>query len=358
MRKSVNRRRAAARGRNYRRVAASTATATGKAAERWRREGAVDGAAWRSAYPAGTVEALSDYAQRAWTEKVSRQADIGSADRLRLYRHGAAYAAGIRQGSGMDMREELLALQGSASAVVYAEGSAARLQAVLAELERLPLREIVVVLGAGAEPMLETLLSHPRVVVVHSPNGYESPHAARAAGARLTGADSVLFADGAKPCPARLLGSLLVRTDAGTDAALSDRTTQEGAFYRRGEASWLREFLNVSLDRPDLRADAIGGVPFALSRRAIDAIGTEALGVPARAQAAALVLGLRVSVCDGVPFSGERDVPASAGSAHTAAWRECLSTRGARLGFPDHKRNRQAIGGGSYGSDDGRHPQF
>ncbi|MDG0790589.1 hypothetical protein OMP38_06765 [Cohnella ginsengisoli] len=104
-----------------------------------------------------------------------------------------------------------------------------------------------------------------------------------------------------------------------------------------------------------MRADAIGGVPFVLSRRAIDAIGTEALGNPARAQAAALVSGLRVSGCDGVPFSGEREEPASAVSAYTAAWRECLSVRGARLGFPDQKRNRQAIGGGGQGTDDGRH---
>ncbi|MDI4644388.1 hypothetical protein [Cohnella hashimotonis] len=331
---------------------------TGKDAMHWRHEGAVDGAAWRSAHPDGTLEALSDYAQRTWAEKANRHAEAGAAGRMRFYRYGPAYAAGIRQGTGMAMQRELLPLQGSASAVLYANGRAAPLQAVLAELERLPLQEIVVVLGADAEPVLETLLSHPRIVVVHSPAGYESPHAARAAGARLTGADTVLFADGAKLCPARLLGALLVRTDAGTDAALSDRTSHEGSFDRRGEASWLREFLNVSLGRPDLRADAIGGVPFALSRRAIDAIGTEALGIPARAQAAALVLGLRVSVCDGVPFSGERDVPVSAGSDHTAAWRDCLSMRGARLGFPDHKRNRQAIGGGGLVTDDSGYPQL
>ncbi|MDG0790590.1 hypothetical protein OMP38_06770 [Cohnella ginsengisoli] len=231
------------RGSNDRRVAAAT-KATGKAAEYWRREGAVDGAAWRSAHPAGTVRALSDYAQRAWADKVSRQAAAGSADRLRLYRYGAAYAAGIRQGSGMQMHDELLPLQGSASAVLYADGSTASLQAVLAELERLPLREIVVVLGANAEPMLKTLLSHPRVVVFHSPDGYKSPHAARAAGAKLTGADSVLFADGAKPCPARLLGAMLVRADAGTDAVLCDRTTQEGAFDRRG-----RRFLAAGISQ-------------------------------------------------------------------------------------------------------------
>ncbi|MFC3800544.1 hypothetical protein [Cohnella sp. GCM10012308] len=326
----------------------------------WRREGAVDGAAWRSAHPEGTVEALRDYAQRAWAEKAGRHAgagaEAGAADRVPLYRYGPAYAAGIRQGAGMEMQSELLPLQGTASAVLYANGRAAQLQAVLAELERLPLQEVVVVLGTEAEPMLETLLSHPRIVVVHSPQEYESPHAARAAGARLTGADTVLFADGAKPCPARMLGALLVRADAGKDVVLSDRTSHEGSFDRRGEASWLREFLNVSLGRPELRADAIGGVPFALSRRAIDAIGTEALGIPARAHAAALVQGLRVSVCEGVPFSGERDAPASAGSAHTAAWRDCLAMRGARLGFPDHKRNRQAIGGGGHGTDDGRHP--
>lgn len=224
---------------------------------------------------------------------------------------------------------------------------------MLSELERLPLQEIVVVLGAGAERTLETLLSYPRVVAVHSPAGYVSPHAARAAGARLTGADAVLFADGAKPCSAKLLGALLVHADAGTDVVLSDRTTQEGAFNRRGAESWLREFLNVSLGRPDLRADAIGGVPFVLSRRAIDAIGTEALGIPARAQAAALVQGLRISVCGTVPGSGERE-PASAGSGHIEAWRDCLSMRDARLGFPDSKRNRQAIGGEAHGEDGGR----
>lgn len=349
VRNGVPRRRHAARGRrNRRQVTRKAAVAertSDNAAARWRRDGEMDGTAWRSAHPTGTVEALGSYAQRTWTEKTSRQAAASVADAQRLYRYGADYAEGIRRGSGLEMDGVLLPLRGSAAAVLYAEGRASLLPAVLSELERLPLQEIVVVLGAGAERALETLLSHPRVVAVHHPVGYESPHEARAAGARLTGADSVLFVDGAKPCSARLLGELLILADAGTDVVLSDRTTHEGAFVRRGSASWLREFLNVSLGRPDLRADAIGGVPFALSRRAIHAIGVDALGTPARAQAAALVMGLRIKVCNAVPFSGERDVPGSAGSGHIAAWRDCLSARGERLDFPDSKRNRQAIGG-------------
>lgn len=329
-----------------------------KAVARWQREGVADGAAWRSAYPAGTEDELSAYVQRAWTKKIlGRVAAPGKAEHRRLIRWGTAYAAGIGQGSGLAPRCVPIPLRGTAAAVVYASDGEG-LPAVLDELERLPLREIVVVLGTAQHPGFEALLSRPRVVTAYSPNVYANPHAARAAGARLTGADMVLFADGAKPCGSRLLGQLLLEADTGAGAALSDRTVREGSFNRRGEASWLREFLNVSLGRPELRSNAVGGVPFALTRRALKAIGPDALGTPAKAHAAVLLAGLEVTVCEGVPYAGEPEAADAAANDHKEAWRDCLTTRGARLRFPDAKRNRLAIRGGSHGQDDGRRTEL
>lgn len=323
----------------------------------WMREGAADGVAWRAAHPEGSEAQLRDDAHRMWRDRAERLlANAGRPQRPRLQRYGSAYAAGIRQGSGMEARFEPLLLNGSASAVVYAAAGTERLAAVLDELAMLPLEEIVVVLDDTApQPWAEALLRRPRVVAAYAPGVYADPHAARAAGARLTGADTVLFADGAAPCAARQLGVLLQTADAEADVSLSDRTAREGLFDRRSEASWLREFLNVSLGKPELRTNAIGSVPFALRRRALDAIGPDALAMPARAQAAALLAGLRVSVCGSVPSAGEKETSESAARMHAEAWRDCLTTREARLRFPDRNRNRKAIGGGADGTDDCHH---
>jgi len=323
------------------------AEASDKSAVRWQREGVMDGAAWRSDHPAGTEDELSAYMQRTWTEKVlGRKAALGKAERRSLLRWGSAYAAGIGQGSGMTPRCVPIPLRGTAAAVVYAPDGE-RLPAVLDELERLPLREIVVVLDAAQQPALEALLSRPRVVIAYARNFRGDPHKARAEGAKLTDADTVLFADSARPCSSRLLGQLLLEADAGAEAALSDRTVREGSFDRRAETSWLREFLNVTLGRPGLRSNAIGGVPFALSRRALDAIGPDALGTPAKAHAAVLLAGLEVTVCEGVPYAGEPEAAKAAANAHEEAWRYCLTAQGDRLRFSDAKRNRKAIEGGS-----------
>ncbi|MEK0316970.1 hypothetical protein [Cohnella sp. 56] len=323
----------------------------------WMRAGAADGAAWRAAHPEGSEAQLRDDAHRMWRDRADRLlANAGRPLRQRLQRYGSAYAAGIGQGCGMEVRFEPLLLNGSASAVVYAAAGAERLAAVLDELALLPLEEIVVVLDdAAPQPWAEALLRRPRIVAAYAPGVYADPHAARAAGARLTGADTVLFADGAGPCAARQLGLLLQTADAEADVALSDRTAREGLFDRRSEAAWLREFLNVSLGKPELRTNAIGSVPYALRRRALDAIGPETLAMPARAQAAALLAGLRVAVCGGVPSAGEKETSEAAARMHAAAWRDCLTTREARLRFPDRNRNRKAIGGGADGTDDCHH---
>lgn len=333
-----------------------------KASALWQREGLADGAAWRAAHPEGTEAQLAEEARRSWQERAGPLLAAGAggkAFRRRLQQYGLAYAAGLRQGSGMRLAFEPLPLRGTASAVVYAPpGGELRLRATLDELERLPLEEIVVVLDDRVRPLLVELAGRPRILAAYRPGIYSSAHAARAEGARLTGADHVLIVDGEQPCSARQLGALLLAADAGADVVLSNRSARERLFHRRGEAAWLREFLNVSLGKPALRSNAIGGVPYALTRRALDTIGPDVLAAPAKAQAAALLAGLRVAVCDDVPCSGEQESAAAAASGHAEAWRLCLSSQAARLQFPDRNRNRHAIGGEDVGTDGYHHTEL
>jgi hypothetical protein len=251
-----------------------------------------------------------------------------------------AYADGFMRGAGFSLPVEPVPLKGTASAVVCAGRNEAALEAVLGQLERLPLREWIVVIPDHAQTALAIAERHARSVIVPA-GGWTGGAAGRALGAARTGADTVLFVDGEQPAPAGELARFLRAVDRGMDAALNARPSGIAKFHLRPPADRLMEFLNFSLGRWDLGVRSLAALPFALSRRAIDAIGAHTLAQPARAHALLLLRGFRVGLGGSVPWRAMSDPDIR---DHLEAWREAMALRGGRLSFPDRQRNRSAAG--------------
>ena len=233
-------------------------------------------------------------------------------------------------------------LRGSASAIVYAAHEAEATRSLLKTLRQLPLQETIVILpGDSTATLSAAFQSHHRVTTVYRPE-LSNPDIGRALGSKLTRADVVLFLDGSNRVPAQRLARFLWQCDNGIDVALSDTSEQLGSFNRRPNVYRLAEFLNRSLNRRDLRASSMSVLPYALSRRALQAIGPGPLAVPPHAHAAAILGGLRVGIA---AAAGGWKQPNMDLDGFASAWRTAMQICGNRQSFPDNLRNRKFMEG-------------
>ncbi|MBD3920047.1 glycosyltransferase family 2 protein [Paenibacillus sp. PR3] len=179
------------------------------------------------------------------------------------------------------------------SAVVTVLNEEETLPLVLRELGKLPLEETIVVLNGCTDSSLSIARSFPQATVVHYTEklGHD---VGRSIGAKLTKSDIVLFVDGDIPIGADRLKRFIAAIAQGTDVALNDISPFLPLFRDWDEVTKMKAFLNLSLGRPDLRANSMTCVPHAMSRRAIERIGSGLLAVPPKAQAAAIEAGLHV----------------------------------------------------------------
>ena len=246
------------------------------------------------------------------------------------------------------------------AAVVCVPAQPTLLQSALRPLLKLPLQEIIAVVLGEANPALQAVIgAMPKVRAIYLPDEKDEWRA-RAAGAAAAEADVVLFADGWHPASPRRLDAFLKACSRGCDVALNRITPQLGIFARWSREFRLAAFLNRALNRRDLGADSLQTLPFALSRRALRALGPEMLENPLKAQAAALRQGLRVRAAASVPVSatappGEQAGPQNGQAAQARqgdtekladAWREALRGAPARLSFPDRIRTRSVLAEG------------
>ncbi|MEG6589481.1 glycosyltransferase family A protein [Paenibacillus barengoltzii] len=262
------------------------------------------------------------------------------------YRRGYAHAAGL---SKMWIP---LPLKGRASAIVTASNEEQTLPAVLAELRKLPLHEIIVVLNGCDDASFTVVDRDPRITRLSFPErlGHD---VGRAIGAAIATGDILLFTDGDMCVDAEDLAAFLIAIDRGEDLALNDLTPHLPPFSQQDEVTRCKAFLNLALGHPELKANSLTAVPNALSRRAVRMVGTAALIVPPKAQAFALVRGLKA----GAPISVDvirknrlRTSNSGAGNAvarmivgdHLEALGEVMKTEGVRLRFATLGRSELA----------------
>lgn len=311
---------------------------------RW--EGEAVGVEWRSGAPQGTLPELKKHIQQLWTSRHAHARErLQRKGWLPLWNQGKAFGDGAMAAAGFNVSFSPLPLRRSAAAVLVADPSSeSALLAVLRELDRLPLAETIIVAGNVSDSWLSQAQIHGQATIARLPEAID-PDVGLALGAKLTSADIVLFVDARIPVPAGLLARFLWECDKGLDVVLNNLSNGKKTFQNRPTSARLREFLNVSLHRPDLRMNMIGPLPFALSRHALNSIGPANLAVPAKAHAAAVLRGLSIGAA---PRAGgeppPKDSPLEAGD-YFEAWQTAAEAKGFRLQYKDQLRNRGAVGG-------------
>ncbi|WP_296976323.1 glycosyltransferase [Thermobacillus sp. ZCTH02-B1] len=241
---------------------------------------------------------------------------------------------------------------GRLAVIITARNEAETIGGVIREARRLHPDELIVVLNGCTDGTLAVVRACPGVTILHYPEplGHD---VGRAAGAAAADADILLFLDGDLALPAHKLAPFVEAVRRGADVALNGLDRHLGPFNRWDDVTRMKAFLNRALGRPDLGAASMTAVPHALSRRALERIGTAALAVPPKAQALAIASGLDVRIGGSVDvIRRNRLREANTGRAnpvsrlivgdHLEALRAVMDRTGPRLGVPDASRRRDA----------------
>ncbi len=131
-----------------------------------------------------------------------------------------------------------------------------------------------------------------KVIVYASPLGHD---VGRSVGASHAKGGILLFTDADILIPTRLLTPFVKSIENGVDVALN-RYTGIVNTKRVHSVVLAKHALNVVLHRTDLTGTSMTTIPHAISRKALQTIGTEWLAVPPKALAIAVWRGLNVQV--------------------------------------------------------------
>lgn len=154
-----------------------------------------------------------------------------------------------------------------------------------------PDTEVIVVVN-GSHDGTESIARRmgAKVIVYTSPLGHD---VGRSVGAFHAKGDILLFTDADIVIPTRLLTPFIKSIENGVDVALN-RYTGIVNTKRIHSVVLAKHALNVVLHRSDLTGTSMTTIPHAISRKALQTIGTEWLAVPPKALAIAVWLGLNV----------------------------------------------------------------
>ncbi|CAM4013456.1 glycosyltransferase family 2 protein [Cohnella lubricantis] len=155
-----------------------------------------------------------------------------------------------------------------------------------------PRTEVIAVVNGSKDGSLRIARrSGARVMVFDRPLGHD---VGRSIGAREAQGQILLFIDADMIIPAAALRPFVDAVASGTDVALNDysgptrRTAVHGVVLAK-------HALNTLLNRPDLRGASMTAVPHAISRHALEMIGSASLAVPPLAHAMAIHANLKIA---------------------------------------------------------------
>ncbi|BFT75019.1 glycosyltransferase family 2 protein [Paenibacillus sp. P36] len=269
-----------------------------------------------------------------------------------------AFLEGYSEKQGMPTPNLVLVpTRQSIGAVITVSNEEKTIARVLNALERMPMKEIIVVINGSTDNSVHIAKQCPRATIVHYPNlvGHD---VGRSIGAKLSTADMVLFLDGDIPIQTEELLPFIRAIDQGWDVALNDISPYIGLFTHRDGVSMVKQFVNRVQGRPELGANSMTAIPHMLSRKALQVIGSAALMVPPKAQAKAIRYGLRICAPASIDVvTANKPTRLNTGSTnpisnlivgdHLEALHMLLHERGRRLEFKDVLRTRTALSGGS-----------
>lgn len=244
----------------------------------------------------------------------------------------------------------------SLAAIVTVYNEASTIRGVLEQLQRLPMKEIILVVNGSTDNSFSIARQCPLATIIHYPNSV-GHDVGRSIGAKLVTADMVLFIDGDIPIKAGQLAPFIRAMDGGVDVALNDMTPFIGQFAHRDGVTMMKQFLNMIHGRPDLKTNSMTAIPHMLSRKAIEQIGTAHLAVPPKAQSLAIQLNLTICAPASIDvITGNKLTKLNTGVSnpvsklilgdHLEALHTVITSSASRLHYKDEIRKRSALGEG------------
>ena len=207
--------------------------------------------------------------------------------------------------------------------------------------------EVIVIVNGSADRTADIARScGADVIWYEQPLGHD---AGRSAGAAAAKGEILLFTDGDLVIPAAKPRPFVTAVSGGADLALNDYS---GPVRSRlpHPVVLSKHVLNLLLGRPDLKGCSLTAVPHAISRRALEVLGSGLLSRPPLAHAQAVLSGLAVTAVHHVPVGRMNAIRRKAGGSdplqeiilrdHLDAAALVLEHRGGRAGFGDGTRRR------------------
>lgn len=235
------------------------------------------------------------------------------------------------------------------SVIIPAMNESARIAAVVAEARKVhPHTEVIVVAnGCRDDTEQRARAMGATVLSFAEPLGND---VGRSIGALKAQGRIMLFIDGDMVIPAKELRPFVQAVSSGVDIALNNYTgpVRKATVHPVILAKYT---LNSMLGRSDLKGASMTAVPHAISRKATEALGTEMLSVPPKAQAAAVMAGLRVEAVHRVEVgrlnpgrvNGTDPLEMLVLGDHLEALDWIVKKRGPRGGFHDGERQRNRV---------------
>lgn len=257
------------------------------------------------------------------------------------------YMDGYCQSSGLSLKEGLLIpVQGSVSAVIMAMNEEDTVVNWIEQLNRLPLDEIIVMVHDVNQSLLSKLANTPKRLL----SMIRSSREMMRDGLWLPNDRFGYCAVSGRgyPMKAEQLLPFIHAVGEGMDIALNDITPYLPVFAHWDQPTIMKYFLNCCLKRQELGANSLNTFPHALSRRALEAVG-RALSVPPKAQAMAILQGLRVGTAASINVIAktnkamDHQVRQLIIGDHIEAVNLAISMGGSRLSFSDNYRKRNLL---------------
>ncbi|WP_233277413.1 glycosyltransferase family 2 protein [Paenibacillus durus] len=237
------------------------------------------------------------------------------------------------------------------SVIIPAMNEAGTIAAAVTEARKVdPRCEVIVVANGSSDGTAEIAAScGARVISCAEPLGHD---VGRSVGAESAKGEILLFTDGDLVIPAKELRPFAVAVRGGADIALNNYSGPVRR-HRPHPVVLSKHALNILLRRPDLKGSSMTAVPHALSRRALDVLGSGLLSSPPVAQAKAVMEGLRVVAAHKVPVGRINVIRPKADGTdplqqiivadHLRAVSLVLEYGGGRAGFGDGARRREMV---------------
>lgn len=213
-----------------------------------------------------------------------------------------------------------------------------------------PRCEVIVVVNGSEDHTAEIARSSgAQVISFEQPLGHDVGRSVGAAAAR---GEILLFTDGDLVIPASELRPFVTAVRSGADIALNDYSGPVGSKFPH-PVVLAKHALNIMLGRSDLGGYSLTAVPHALSRKAIEILGSELLSRPPLAHARAVMDGLCVKAVHRVPVGKMNAVRRKVRGTdplqevilrdHLEAMAMLLERKGSRAGFSDGNRRREMV---------------